>query len=70
MMLHMDKRIEEIEKCQDFDLDTLMVHLHYGWCYQDQGCHTFGEDTMKDVRATMKSIFVKPCNCMECRERK
>lgn len=63
----MDKRIEEVEKCQDFEKDTLMVHLRYGWRHGDEGCHTFGADNMREVRTTMK--HVQPCRCSECRKR-
>ncbi len=62
----MDKRIEEVEKCQDGELDTLMVHLRRGYCLNDPGCHTFGADDRREVRATMRSV--KECRCPECRD--
>jgi hypothetical protein len=61
----MDRRIDEIEKCQDGNRDTLMVHLKYGFCLFDQGCHTFGADDRREVKATMK--MVKACTCGECK---
>ncbi len=60
----MDKRIEEIEKCQDYERDTLMIHLVKGYCINDQGCHTFGVDDRRELRATMRQV--KPCRCGEC----
>jgi hypothetical protein len=59
----MDKRIDEIEPVEG---GYLMVHLKYGFYYNDPGCHTFGADNMREVRATMK--HVEPCTCAECRE--
>ena len=60
----MDKRIDELEVVSDMDRESFMVHLAPGWCLNDQGCHTFGEDDKAAVRATMK--HVKPCKCSEC----
>lgn len=59
----MDKRIDEIEPVEG---GYLMVHLKDGWCLNDQGCHTFGEDNRRAVKATMKRV--KPCQCDECRQ--
>lgn len=55
-----DKRIDEIER----DNETYIVHLARGSCLNDQGCHTFGEDTLNDIKKTM--LHVKPCYCSEC----
>lgn len=55
-------RIDEIEPVEG---GYLMIHLKYGWCLNDQGCHTFGADDRREVRATMKRV--KPCACPECR---
>lgn len=57
----MDKRIEQIEQEPD-----IFVHLKSGWQYE--GAHCFGEDSMADVRETMK--MVKPCDCDECKRAK
>jgi len=62
----MDKRIDEIEKCQDGELETLMVHLAAGHCLNDQGCHTFGADDRREVKETMKRV--QPCGCAECKQ--
>ena len=62
----MDQRIDEIEKCNDGDYVSLMVHMHYGTCVKgDQGCHTFGADTLREVKRMMKR-GVEPCHCKEC----
>ena len=57
----MDRRIDEIEPV---DGGFLIVHLKSGYCLNDQGCHTFGADDSREVRATMKRV--KPCLCSEC----
>ncbi len=59
-----DRRIDEIEQCRDLGRVTYMVHLKDGWRLDD--AHTFGEDTMRDIRRTMKDV--KPCDCEFCRE--
>jgi hypothetical protein len=43
-----------------------LVTLHYGWAIDPiAGCHTFGEDTLSDVRRTMARV--QSCRCAECR---
>lgn len=56
-----DKRIEYIETNPD-----IFVELMPGWQYD--GAHCFGEDSMKDVRETMKSV--KRCDCEQCKSYK
>lgn len=57
----MDKRIDEIERSAPREL---IVHLKYGFRLNDDGCHTFGADTLKEVSETMKRV--KRCRCAEC----
>lgn len=42
----------------------IIVGLRWGWCIFDEGCHTFGEDTLTLLKDRMS--MVKPCNCEEC----
>lgn len=46
---------------------SYFVELNWGFCFMEQGCHCFGEDTQKDVRASLRD-FVRPCNCTDCKE--
>lgn len=59
----MDKRIDKIEPVEG---GYLMVHLKHGYCLNDQGCHTFGADSRREVNATMKRV--KACRCAECKD--
>lgn len=59
----MDRRIEEVEPV---DGGYLMVHLARGYCINDPGCHTFGADDRREVRATMRAV--RPCQCDECKD--
>lgn len=53
-----DPRIAEITGQKP----ELFVYLEPG--YQYKGAHCFGENTLADIRNTMK--MVKPCRCGEC----
>jgi hypothetical protein len=53
-----DKRIQFLERDPD-----IFVTLKPGWHYD--GAHCFGEDSMADVRETMKSV--EPCHCEQCK---
>ena len=46
-----------------------VVTMRSGWAIAPAvapavGCHVFGEDTLREVRATMRRV--KPCQCKEC----
>lgn len=58
----MDKRIDEIERVNG---GYLMVHLKGGYRLNDDGCHTFGADDSREVKATMR--VVQPCCCDDCK---
>ncbi len=63
--LRADPRIDEvlIEQGMCDHRASYFVHLKYGWTYG--GAHCFGEDTLRDVVGTLKSV--EPCTCRECR---
>jgi hypothetical protein len=56
-----DKRIQHLERDPD-----IFVTLKAGWQYD--GAHCFGEDSMADVRETMKSVT--RCTCEQCKAEK
>jgi hypothetical protein len=63
----LDRRIEELSDERDVG-NGWFVYLKPGFAYADANTdnpqHSFGEDTMGDVRRSMK--MVKPCQCAEC----
>lgn len=40
------------------------VELNKGFCFDDEGCHGFAEDTQALVRESLKRVH--PCNCAHC----
>ena len=63
--LRADKRIEEllVEQGMSDHRASYFVHLNKGWRYGD--AHCFGEDTLTDVRRTLRGVL--PCDCSQCR---
>ncbi len=62
--LKVDPRIEEVSderKCGN----GYFVYLKPGWAFGGTGeAHCFTEDTIKDIRESMKAV--KVCECDEC----
>ena len=44
--------------------NSIIISLKDGWCFDEQGCHVFGEDNVKDVIASMGRSL--PCECADC----
>ena len=48
-----------------YDNDTAyMVELNKGFCFEEQGSHCFGENTLKKVEESLS--LVELCSCAEC----
>ena len=48
-----------------YDNDTAyMVELNKGYCFEEQGSHCFGENTLKKVEESLS--LVDSCGCAEC----
>jgi len=46
--------------------ETYMVCLPYGWRFDDDIVHTRGYDTLKELKADVKTSVI-PCTCVECK---
>ena len=52
---------QDVESCED----GYIVVLPYGWRWNDDVVHTRGFDTLKEIRAAIKTD-VEICDCDEC----
>ena len=60
-----DRRIEEVSDERGIG-NGYFVYLKPGWAYGGTGeAHCFSEDTIKDIRDSMK--LVEPCSCDDCK---
>lgn len=48
----------------DNEYDEWIVDLKDGYCYEEDGLHTFGGETLKEFRDCMK--LVRKCQCKDC----
>jgi len=52
----------------DADPDGFILNLPVGFQFlYDQGCHTRGFDTMKELRNEARTAVI-PCNCNSCQQ--
>ena len=61
------EQVRSIVKEESFYYDNdiyYMVELNKGYCFEEQGSHCFGENTLKKVEESLS--LVELCRCTEC----
>ena len=61
------EQVRSIVKEESFYYDndiSYMVELNKGYCFEEQGSHCFGENTLKKVEESLS--LVELCRCTEC----
>lgn len=58
----------KLNVARDVDTDEPegpILNLPYGWRFSDDLVHTRGYDSMRELRAAIKTDVI-PCSCAEC----
>ena len=59
------KRRRAVEDIDTDDPTGYVALLKNGYCYEDQGVHVVGEDTLAELERTLKEV--RPCRCEDCK---